>query len=308
MPHKPVLLKEALDYLALKPGDTVVDGTLGSAGHAQAILEKIGPNGRLIGLDQDPESIKRCREFLKNDPRVLIHQENFKNLDRILDFLHISFVNAVILDVGLSSNQLEDAGRGFSFERSGPLDMRMNPELEVSAQDLINDLSQNDLERIFLDYGNERWARRFAQVICEKRQVKPVERTEELVEILINALPRGLRAEKGHRPAHARRHPATKVFQALRIVVNQELEALQTGLPVIWKRLADQGRLVVITFHSLEDRIVKNYFRDWYRNKEAIRLTKKPVAPGLEECKENPRARSAKLRAIEKGRRNEGIR
>lgn len=290
MLHKSVLLQEAIQYLHLQEGMTVVDGTLGSGGHSAEIVKRIGRQGKLIAIDQDPAAVERSRSVLKEFPQVFFYQENFRNLDNLLNNLNIHYVNAVILDVGFSSDQLEDAERGFSFEREGPLDMRMNPANRFTARDFIHDLSQEELEKVFRDFGEERWARRFAKAICRQREIKPIETTGDLVAAIRSANPFFDR----------KRHPATRVFQALRIAVNDELGALSEGLPSIWKRIQPGGRLVVITFHSLEDRIVKNQFREWGQAQEAVVLTKKPVVPSLFEIEDNPRARSAKLRAVEK--------
>lgn len=274
-----------------------MDGTLGSGGHAAAMLEKIGERGRLIGLDQDPASLERCGERFKGDPRVSMHYKNFAALDEVLDSLNISKVDAVILDVGFSSDQLEDGGRGFSFERPGPLDMRMNPENTVSAADLVNGLSEKELETMFFNLGNERWGRRFAKAICERRFSQPIETTEDLVQTLEEALP--FKGSKS-KPVYTKRHFATRVFQALRIAVNRELEVLESSLPIAWNRLNPGGRLGVITFHSLEDRIVKNQFRRWKQSKEGVLVTRKALSATREETLENPRSRSAKLRVIRK--------
>lgn len=300
MQHKPVLLYEALDSLALKSGDTVVDGTLGNAGHSLEILNRIGKQGKLIGLDRDPESIRRCREILKPYPQAVLYQENYREIKKILTDLNIQSVNAVLLDVGFSSYQIEDASRGFSFDRDGPLDMRFNPQDELSAEDLVNALSENELERVFHDYGEESWARRIAAHICLSRRVKRIQTTFQLVEIVNEALPGKFRIRDGKKPFWMRRHPATKVFQALRIAVNEELKSLSEGLENLWACLENRGRLSVISFHSLEDRIVKNFFREKVSAGSARLIFKKPVCAGETELAENPRARSAKLRTAEK--------
>ena len=297
MPHKPVLLKEVLQHLNLRPGLTLVDGTIGSGGHAREILKAIGSEGKLIGLDQDPASLERCRRLFEKNENVSLHHKNFFDLEELLDALNISSVDAVLLDVGFSSDQIEDAKRGFSFERSGPLDMRMNPESGVTAADLVNELSQRELKDLFWNYGNERRAGRFAQAICQARLHHFLETTDDLVQTIENTF-----SYKGKRTSfrRTRLHPATRVFQALRIAVNDELNILQQSLPRIWKRIATEGRLGVVSFHSLEDRIVKNQFRSWAQNKEGVLINKKPLTPSLEERKDNPRSRSAKLRVIEK--------
>ncbi len=303
MPHKPVLLKEVLEGLEIRPGAVVVDGTLGSGGHAEAIVKQIGAQGRFIAIDQDPAALERCRKLFQDHPQLSFCHENFRNIDKVLDSLNIRVVDAVILDVGFSSDQIEEDRRGFSFERSGPLDMRMNPQGSIQARDLIRDLSQPELEKVFREYGEIRGARWLAEVICEERKKRPIETTRDLVDAVERAWPPktpSSKSKKGSRPPWARRHPATRVFQALRIAVNDELNALEEGLEKGWQRLKAGGRIAVISFHSLEDRIVKNHFRQWYRNHEARLVTKKPVTPSREEIKDNPRSRSAKLRIAEK--------
>ncbi len=292
--HEPVLLKEVLQLLDPQPGEVVVDATLGNSGHAREILKRIGPKGRLIGIDQDPEAIERAKHSLKEFSYVDYIYGNFAELGEILKRLNRDTVNAVIIDVGISSEQLEEARRGFSFLKEGPLDMRMDPgRLVVRARDLVNDLSQGELEKLFRTYGEERWSKRIAGTICRERVKKPIETTGELVQIIKRAVPR---------PSHfGPRHPAMRVFQALRIQVNQELEALKTVLPQAVAALSPGGRLAVITFHSLEDRIVKRTFREWASEGAVQLLTKKPVQPTLEEIQANPRSRSAKLRVLKKG-------
>ncbi len=298
MYHKPVLLQEILDALALRPGAVVVDGTLGGGGHARAILERIGPTGRLIGLDQDPKAVMRCRELFSGDPQVTVHHENFRYFDKILEKLNISNVDAVILDVGISSDQLADVQRGFSFQSQGELDMRMNPEIGLKASELLQQMSETELTRLFQDYGNERHAARFAHAIVKARYQTPVKTVNDLVGVIEASLPYSLRFKKGHRPQWAKRHPATKIFQALRIVVNDELAALRDGIVSVWKCLALGGRFGIISFHSLEDRIVKQEFRKYVQEKCGQLVFKKPVIPSREEILNNPRARSAKLRVI----------
>ncbi len=301
MRHKPVLLQEVLGCLNLKPGMTVADGTLGSGGHSLEILKQIGPAGRLIALDQDPASLERCKRHLAEyESQISFHHENFENLDQVLDGLNVSLVDAVLLDIGFSSDQLEDGARGFSFERPGPLDMRMNPDLEVSAQDLVNHCTEEQLADLFWNYGHERLSRRFAKSICQRRAAKPLETTEDLVSAVEDALPFKIRKTEHSRGTKSKIHPATRVFQALRITVNRELEVLREGLPRIWKRVKPGGRLAVIAFHSMEDRIVKHQFQDWVKTREAVRVTKKPIQGSREEIQSNPRARSAKLRCVEK--------
>lgn len=307
-PHRPVLLKEVLRLLDPKPGQVVVDATVGSGGHAREILKRIVPTGRLIAIDQDPAALERARQNLKEFSQADYIHGNFAELEAILRSLNRSMVDAVILDVGLSSEQLEEAGRGFSFLKEGPLDMRMDPGgLSLKARDLVNDLSQGELENLFRTYGEERWSRRIAGTICQERVKKPIETTADLVRIIQKAVPAsshsGIRCQ-ARRPRHAlgrARHPATRIFQALRIRVNQELEALERVLPQAFAVLRPEGgRLAVITFHSLEDRIVKHWFRKWAFEGRARLLIKKPVRPEAEEIRANPRSRSAKLRVLMK--------
>ncbi len=300
MLHKPVLLQEALQSLNLKPGAVVLDGTLGSGGHSHEIARVIGPGGRLIAMDQDADAINRCKEKLASFPWVEFQQANFRNADLILNSLKINGLDAALLDIGFSSDQLEDARRGFSFERPGPLDMRMNTAGHVTAADLVRDLSQVELEHLFIRYAEERWARKIAQKISEVRKQKEIRTTDELVRTIELALPRAYSYPPGRRPPWARHHPATRVFQALRIAVNDELESLTEALPKLFEKLKPGGRLSVITFHSLEDRIVKHQFKEWSQLKTGVLVTKKPLEPSEEEIERNPRSRSAKLRTIEK--------
>jgi len=290
--HEPVLLKEVLALLEPGPGQVVVDGTLGSGGHAREILKRIGTKGRLIGIDQDPEAIQRAQNNLQSFSNIDYMQANFSELIPLLNRLNLEAVDAVLLDVGLSTEQLEEARRGFSFLKEGPLDMRMDLSGPVRARDLVNDLSQEELERLFRTYGEERWSRRIAKAICQAREKHPVETTTELVRIIERAVPTPSRFKA--------RHPATRVFQALRIEVNQELEALKKALSQAFQCLRPGGRMAVISFHSLEDRMVKQAFRAWSEEGKSRLLTRKPVQASEEEVRQNPRSRSAKLRGLEK--------
>ena len=290
--HEPVLVEEVLRLLNLQPGNVVVDATVGSGGHAREILQQIGPTGRLIGIDQDPEALERAHAQLRVYPQAQLVEGNFAELDPILQSLNLKQVDAVILDVGVSREQLEDPRRGFSFLKEGSLDMRMDPARPLTARDLVNDLSQGELEKLFRTYGEERWAKRIAGAICRNRVKKPIETTTELAQLIQETVPRPFR--------FGARHPATRIFQALRIRVNEELKALEEVLPKAFAALRPRGRLVTISFHSLEDRIVKESFREWAKRGQAEILTRKPVRPGPEEIQRNPRSRSAKLRALEK--------
>ncbi len=300
MRHNPVLLQEVLEHLDLKPGAIVMDGTLGSGGHSEAILEKIGPSGRLIGFDQDPEAIARCRALFQGDLRVTLIHENFRNLEKVFSGLGVAAFDAVLLDIGTSSEQLADGKRGFSFQTEGELDMRMNPEVGLKASELLAQMSEVELADLFYHYGEEHHSRRFARVIVERRREQPIRTIEDLNQTLELALPAHMRFKKGQRPSWARRHPATKVFQALRIGVNDELEALKEGAVAAFNHLKNGGRLGIISFHSIEDRIVKQQFRKWDDEERGNLIFRKPVVANRSEILNNPRARSAKLRVIEK--------
>lgn len=275
--HIPVLYEEALDLLAVRPGGLYVDATLGGAGHARGILER---GGRVIGLDQDPEAIARAPRL----PGLTVVESNFRHLKRVLEGLGVERVEGILADLGVSSFHLEDPRRGFSYAKEGPLDMRMGQE-GPTAGEVVNRLPLEELYRILRVYGEEPRAYRIAQAIVEARAKAPIKTTTELAEIVRRAV--------GFRQAG---HPARKTFQALRIYVNDELGALEDFLKQAAEVLAPGGRLVVISFHSLEDRLVKRFLRE-----SGLKvLTKKPLTPKAEEVAQNPRARSAKLRAAEK--------
>jgi len=300
--HRPVLATEAVELLAPRPGSLVVDATIGGGGHTEAILET---GADVLGLDQDPEAIEHARDVLSPfGGRVTLRQVNFRNADKVLDELGIKTIGGALLDIGVSSRQLENAERGFSMMRNGPLDMRMDPRTNLTAADVVNQYSEEDLTRLFRDLGEEPAARRIASVIVKTRKISPFYETLQLSRAIEKVVGR-----------HGRRHPATQAFQALRMEVNDELGALEEGLRVLTARLEPGARIAVITFHSLEDRIVKNFFRDrsreWLdrpewpapqRNPERDLnvITPKPVEPGENERRLNPRARSAKLRVAEK--------
>ncbi len=283
-------MKEVLFWLAVKPGGLYVDGTVGLGGHSQAILEASAPNGFLVGFEWNKESLalaeKRLAPFAG---RFLLVRENFARIRAVLEDLQKIPVDGVLVDLGLSSFLIEGSGRGFSFLRDEPLDMRMDDRFSQTARDLVNTLPAPQLEELIRAYGEERFARRIAKAIAEARRQKRIETTGELAEIILKAVPPSAR--------YGRLHPATRTFQALRIVVNRELENLKQFLEEIPRCLKPGGRLVVISFHSLEDRLVKQAFKDDPRLKV---LTKKPVIASREEIRRNPRARSAKLRAAER--------
>jgi 16S rRNA (cytosine1402-N4)-methyltransferase len=301
--HTPVLLKEVLELLAPCPGKTIVDGTLGGGGHTEALLET---GARVIGLDQDPEALDfaKGRRLHRFGDQLLPVRANFGELAAVLDEVGIPEVDGVLLDLGVSSWQLDTPERGFSFQREGRLDMRMDPESAVTAADIVNTASAAELARIFKEYGEEPNARRIAARLVSSRLVKPFETTMQLALAVEAVVPR-----------RGRIHPATRVFQALRMMVNRELEVLECGLEQAAVHLRPGGRLAVVSFHSLEDRMVKDFFKlhstpeldrpEWPAprpNPDYIfrALTRKPVIASAEEQQSNPRSRSAKLRGVEK--------
>jgi len=288
--HQSVLLREVLEYLNLAPGKIIVDCTLGLGGHAEAILERIVPGGRLVGIDTDSEALASAREKLKEfKDNIFLTQSNFKNIKDVIRKLNVGEIDGYLFDLGISSFQLEKNERGFSLKRNGPLDMRMDRSLDVSAGYLVNTLREDEIARIIKSYGEERFSGRIAKAIVKKR---PLETTTQLAETVSAAVPAYYK--------YGRIHPATRTFQALRIAVNGELEALEGALDEIPDILAKGARICVISFHSLEDRIVKNRFKD-YRQRGVFKIiTKKPVRPAPEEVVSNPRSRSAKLRVAER--------
>lgn len=289
MEHQPVLLKETLLYLQVRENGKYLDATLGLGGHAEAILEALGGGGRLIALEKDDKSIRLAQEnlaFFK--PQLTFIRFDFRNLADALRERNIGQLDGILFDLGLSSYQLGDESRGFSFLTDAPLDMRFDQSQGLTAGEVVNRFSERELARIFRKYGEERRARVIARRIVQYRQRTPLETTTELVRLILPGARRG------------KIHPATRVFQALRIFVNDELEALEEALPQALKALKKGGRLVVISFHSLEDRIVKYFFREEKKENRLKILTKKPIIPQLVEIRINPRSRSAKLRAAEK--------
>jgi 16S rRNA (cytosine1402-N4)-methyltransferase len=287
MSHISVLLGPVLDYLAIQPGGIYVDATFGAGGHARAILERVG-SGRLIALDADP--LARERASALADPRLTFVQTNFRELTPVLDRCGVTSIDGILFDLGVSSMQFDSSERGFSFGKPAPLDMRMNPLEERSAYDVLATASESELADIFFRYGEERAARSIARAIVVRREAGrlPATTTE------FAALVAGVVHRRGRRE---RLHPATRAFQALRIAVNDELDALRDGLHAAVGRLRTAGRIVVLSFHSLEDRIVKQTFRD---DERLEALTRKPIVPDERDVAENPRARSAKLRAAQR--------
>ncbi len=303
--HQPVLLEEAINALNIKADGIYVDATFGRGGHSKSILDRLSDNGRLLAFDQDPQAIAYGRRRFSNDKRIELVQCNFRQVanmvaERGLD----KNIDGVLMDLGVSSPQLDDAERGFSFSRSGPLDMRMNTDEGESAMAWLSRVSLNDLAYVLRKYGEEKSARRIAKAIIDNRDEQEITDTRQLAEIIVNAVP-GYEKHK---------HPATRSFQAIRIFINEELQALEEGLQAAVSVLAVAGRLVVISFHSLEDRIVKRFMRNVTKPPALpaglpvmhedqlvpFRLAGKPRVPGEEEIIRNPRARSARLRVLER--------
>jgi 16S rRNA (cytosine1402-N4)-methyltransferase len=290
--HEPVLLKEVLEFLRVVPGEKYLDATLGGGGHTAAILKS---GGILLSIDCDPEAIRAARSYLASacPPGKHSHWRlvsgNYKDLYQIAQKEKFLNVSGILFDLGVSSHQLNQGERGFSFGQNGPLDMRMDPNLKVTAADLVNGLNKGELNELFTKFGQEHHSRRLAEALVRARQIRPIKTTGELAAIINQVSP-----HKG------RLHPATRVFQALRIAVNDELNNLQKALPQATALLKPKGRLVVISYHSGEDRLVKRFCKEEAEKGHLKILTKKPVRPTAEEVERNPRSRSAKLRAAEK--------
>jgi len=291
--HKPVMPDEVTGFLCLKKGHSVLDGTVGCGGHASIILDKIGSSGLLIGIDQDEKALDIARQRLSEFKKCYkLVCSNFSNLDKVLLGFGIKYVNAALFDLGVSSLQLEDAARGFSFTKEGLLDMRMDLSSDVRAYDIVNRCKREELERIIRDFGQERYFRKVASFIVKRRERHPITSTLELSRLIEEAIGGKYRTQKIH--------PATRVFQGIRIAVNSELENIDLALSKLKDFLAPGARLCVISFHSLEDRIVKNKFKAFKSENLGTIITKKPVRAGSDEVRENPRSRSSKLRVFEK--------
>ena len=304
--HISVLLNECIDNLNITPDGIYVDGTMGGGGHSLEIAKRL-TTGRLFWILQDPNAHEAAgKRLAEYKDRITFVRDNFGNIANILDSLGIEKIDGMLLDIGVSSHQLDEAERGFSYQQDAPLDMRMNPDRPFSAYDVVNGYDEDELDRVIFTYGEERWARRIAQFIVKEREAKPIETTGELVDIIKKAVPKGARKDGPH--------PAKRTFQAIRIEVNGELEVLQRAIDDVAARLAVGGRLCIITFHSLEDRIVKEAFRKQENpcicppqfpvcvcGKKPLGrvITRKPILPSKEELEENPRSRSAKLRVLE---------
>jgi 16S rRNA (cytosine1402-N4)-methyltransferase len=292
------MVEEVLAGLHCQPDRVYVDGTVGLGGHAEAILTKTSPSGRLVGLDQDQVNLQKARARLKPfGARVQLFHSNYSQLKEILERCHIPAVAGIVLDLGLSTEQLKISGRGFSFGGDETLDMRMNPDAQtMTAADLLNTAPEAELNRLFWELGEERWARRIARRVVQVRQQTPLIRTTQLVDLVKQVVP--------VKSAFRRIHPATRIFQALRIAVNQELERLSAFIPQAIALLQPHGRLVIIAYHSLEDRIVKHAFIQAEKAGFLRRVQKKPLVPQESEVRHNPSARSAKLRVAAKEPRN----
>ena len=306
--HEPVMLRECLDALRIRPDGIYVDGTMGGAGHSGEIAKVLEPTGKLIGIDQDEDAIRAASKRLAPyEDRVIIVRDNFRNIRQVMNEKNITHADGILLDLGVSSYQIDNPERGFSYMQDAPLDMRMDRRGSVTAADIVNGLPEKELSRILRDFGEERFAGSIAAKIVREREKAPIRTTGELVRIIRSSIPKKFQDVGGH--------PAKRTFQAIRIALNDELAAVEDAIDDMIDLLADGGRLCIITFHSLEDRIVKNAFR---RNEHPCTcppdfpvcvcgkkpkgkvITKKPILPGDEEMERNPRAKSAKLRVFEK--------
>ena len=306
--HKSIMLEEVIESLAIKPNGIYVDGTLGGAGHSSEIAKRLGPEGRLIGIDQDGEAIAAATKRLEPyRDRVTIVRSNYAQMCQVLKELGISKVDGILLDLGVSSYQLDNAERGFTYREDVPLDMRMDQRQTKTARNIVNEYSAMELYHMIRNYGEDKFAKNIAKHIVAARQEAPVETTGQLIEIIKAAIPKKVRATGGH--------PAKKTFQAIRIELNHELDVLKNNLEDMIDILDDEGRIAIITFHSLEDRIVKNIFRTCERpcicppefpvcvcgrESKGKVITRKPIVPGREELEENSRSKSAKLRVFER--------
>ncbi len=293
--HKSVLLKEVLSTLDPKPGEVFLDGTINGGGHSEAVCSVLGAKGTLVGIDEDSDALQAAEKRLSTcKTKKIFFEGNFRNLDSALDSHGIKTADKVLFDLGLSSRQLEISGRGFSFQNEEPLLMTFSstPSGAFTAEDVVNEWGEENIAVILESYGEECYAKQIAKAIVAARGRKKIETSRELALIVKEAVPAKYR--------NGKTHPATKTFQAIRMAVNDELAAISMGLEKAWERLAPGGRIGVISFHSLEDRIVKNFFRERDRSGEGVLITKKPIAPSREEVQENPRSRSSKLRVIQK--------
>jgi 16S rRNA (cytosine1402-N4)-methyltransferase len=289
------MLREVLEYLDPRPGEIIVDATIGTGGHSESIIEKLLPKGRLVGIDRDGESLAVARERLhKFGDACYFAQANFSDIDIVLRDAGVKKIDGALFDLGISSFQLGDPHRGFSFQSEGPLDMRLDRNSYISAYDLLNNLNEEEISSLLWSFGQERWHNRIARLLVEERGRRPIATTAQLSDIVFRAIPRR------YRYRHYRIHPATRTFQAVRIAVNRELESLETGIEKAVELLNKRARICVISFHSLEDRIVKLSFRKFSSLGKVTIITPKPLTPGLEETEGNISSRSAKFRCAEK--------
>ena len=289
--HIPVLVKPIVESLAPKPGETMIDCTVGRGGHALAIIPFLGPTGRYIGLDVDPQNLAFAKQRLADaNCKVDLIQSNFTHLPAVVQELAPEGADMLLADLGFSSNQMDDPQRGFSFQSDGPLDMRLDPHLPTTAADLVNQLSERELADLIYQFGEDRLSRRIARRIVDHRRQQPILSTSHLARLVASAYP--------HSQVHQRIHPATRTFMALRIAVNEELQALACLLDCLPKAVKPNGRAGIISFHSLEDRMVKQAFQKLAKQDQAQILTKKPITADEGEQAENPRSRSAKYRCI----------
>lgn len=294
MIHKSVLLQEVLTDLAFEKGNVFVDGTVNGGGHSVAVVERFGKDVSIVGIDLDTDALARAKDRLAQGNVTLIN-DSFRNIDTVLDTTGYKQADKILFDLGLSSNQFEESGRGFTFQKDEPLSMSFKKEAGVkgfTAYDIVNSWEEENIADVIYGYGEERYSRRIARAIVEQREIAPIKSTFELVGVIKGAVPGSYQ--------HKKTHPATKTFQAFRIAVNDELGSLRDGLHKGFERLRPTGRMAVISFHSSEDRIVKNFFKDRVTEKRGELIHKKPLIAGEEELAENPRARSAKLRTIQK--------
>ena len=290
MIHIAVLTKEVLEYLSPQKNENFIDCTIGEGGHSKLILEKTGPEGKILGIDADENQIKNCREILENyKERLVLANDSYANLQKIVEKENFEKISGILLDLGWSSNQLKESKRGFSFLKDEPLDMRYSLNQELTAEKIINGYPQKEIEKILQEYGEERYAKKIAENIAKERRAQNIKSALQLVKIIERSAPKNYQ--------YAKIHCATRTFQALRIAVNKELENLEKVLPQAVSVLNGGGRIAVISFHSLEDRIVKNSLKEKENQKILKILTKKPAVGQSAEIKQNPRSRSAKLRA-----------
>lgn len=299
MTHKPVLVKGTIEYLNPKPNENFIDATLGQGGHAMEILNKNGPQGKVLGIDWDLSQIENANQRLKNfGERIILVNNSYVNLKEVVEEKKFGPVSGILLDLGMSSWQLEESKKGFSFLKDEPLDMRYDLNNNLTAEKIVNEWREEEIDKILACYGEEKFSHKIAKKIIEARKIKKIKSTFELINVIKEAIPTFAKSKSRGLSIWEKAQIGARTFQALRIAVNHELDNLTEFLPKALEMLSSHGRLVVISFHSLEDRIVKNFFKEKLEKEEVNILTKKPVIGDSEEIKDNPRSRSAKLRAI----------